>query len=257
MENIDKIGKVWFNLEETFAKSPENSRLSFLQTLLGYKEGKYNTTSLLSFMGDGLSEARMQEFNDLRALMLNAEKGCECAVQQGREIQNLDDYVREDFTQDVVTINDYDVLAEEHCDLEKAIACGVLSNAVIEKDGEILNIMIADKRFLPLAGKEEVTTWIYNAPLEENSFFQIIYYLLVQDVVAGTLVTPKIFITKDMFEAICRNSVFTVSTHSQILDRRMVTTKTLSGDSYENECAVFECKVQDKLRSYVLTVVEV
>lgn len=258
MANIDKIAKVWTHLEENFEQSGDNSRLSFLKKLLGCKGDIYNTTALVAFMGQDLPNTRMQEFNDLRDLLVNAEKNCVYADNHADlQIINLDEFVRIDFTDNCLVLEDYSVFAEEHCTLEKAISYGFLRNAVLEKDGEIVNIMISDKRFLPLVTKEDVTAWMYNARLQENNFFQVIFYLLTKDIVAGSLTLPKIFITKDMFDAIVQSNLFEVSEKKQEFEKHTIVTRALDGAVYENLCSVYYCDVKDRVGKYHLTIVEV
>lgn len=260
--NLDRVKTVWDSLETQFAKSGEQDRLAFLQTLLGYSDGKYGDDVLIAFAGEGVTQDRLAEYNEVRDNIRRAAKNCKIAAQRGIVIENLDTFIRTELEEsgaesDTFDLEDYQVYKPEWISAGNAVRQGFLSDNVILREDEIVRHYVMDVKYLCVKTVSDVFQFLKGTKIESNKFYQVVYGLLVGLASKKSMQLPIIFVTSELYRSMEASDKFKISEKvNRVQDSEMVT-KTLNGESYVNRGSVFSCTIEDAFCKHCVFVVEV
>lgn len=194
MLKLEKIFKVWDNLEDSYSKYCKSNkyitRKAYLKELLAYEDDIPNLTVLRSILGEEISTYDDTQMQQYTALFDKFERIAE-SLNTAEVIKNLDEYCSGDFEQDAVeeelSLEDYKIFKHDaYTSIENAIVDRVFGNYV-SRTGDEYYIDVNGDLFKYFKTQTDVALYIYNykngriAKTEFNNTVYLVAMYLVRN----------------------------------------------------------------------------
>lgn len=260
MKNLEKVVKVWTNLESSYTgykKSHKSvNRADYLKKLLAWDTNGANITGVRNLLHDEIDTYDAKEAATYSELFDELDKTAERLASYSGEIENLDEWVQgvmeSDLAKDAVnavvyTADDFTLLSNHtYAEARDILAAGYFCNTVVmDKNGEIRKYEFNndDKFYRFFHSKNDAAMFFRNYKESDSKFLESVRDIIAHRIINRLGLDNCAFVSNENFATTSRTATIG-NTRIPISKKNQVSSefkfKGLDGSLHETNVDYFE-----------------